>query len=84
MRLWFLQSEDYFKRNTNQCRSEQDRIKYALKRVNGEDVVVFASTYRNKMTGELAHLKIEVMNFERHSEGSASYDFLSHMREKHS
>jgi len=30
VKLWLLQCEDYFKRNPNQWRSDQDRIKYAL------------------------------------------------------
>lgn len=36
-----------------------DRIKYALGRMEGEDVSAFALTYLKKMTGELGHLKIE-------------------------
>ena len=58
VKLWLLQCEDYFKRNPNQWRSDQDRIKYALGRMEGEDVSAFAFTYRNKMTGELGYLKI--------------------------
>jgi len=63
VKLWLLQCEDYFKRNPNQWRSDQDRIKYALGRMEGEDVSAFAFTYRNKMTGELGHLKIEGYEF---------------------
>jgi len=59
VKLWLLQCEDCFKRNPHQWRSDQDRIKYALGRMEGEDVSAFAFTYRNKMTGELGHLKIE-------------------------
>jgi len=58
-----LQCEDYFKRNPSQWRSDQDRIKYALGRIEVEDVSAFAFTYRNKMTGELGHLKIEGYEF---------------------
>jgi len=63
VKLWLLQCEDYFRRNPNQWRSDQDRIKYVLGRMEGEDVSVFAFTYRNKMTGELGHLKIEGYEF---------------------
>ena len=63
VKLWLLQCEDYFERNPNQWRSDQDRIKYALGRMEGEDVSAFAFTYRNKMTGELGHLKIEGYKF---------------------
>jgi len=63
VKLWLLQCEDYFKRNPNQWRSDQDRIKYALGRMEGEDVSSFAFTYPNKMTGELGHLKIEGYEF---------------------
>jgi len=44
VKLWLLQCEDYFKRNPNQWRSDQDRIKYALGRMEGEDVSAFAFT----------------------------------------
>jgi len=63
VKLCLLQCEDYFKRNPNQWRSDQDRIKYALGRMEGEDVSAFAFTYRNKMTGELGNLKIEGYEF---------------------
>ena len=63
IKLWLLQCEDYFKRNPNQWRSDQDQIKYVLGRMEGEDVSAFAFTYRNKMTGELGHLKIESYEF---------------------
>ena len=59
IKLWLLQCEDYFKRNPMQWKSEQDRIKYPLGRMEGEDVLAFALTYRKKMTGEVGHLKIE-------------------------
>ena len=59
IKLWLLQCEDYFKRNPRQWLSDQDRIKYALGGMEGEDVSAFALTYRKKMTGELGHLKIE-------------------------
>src|SRR6195952_212416 len=59
IKLWLLQCEDYFRRNPNQWTLDQDRIKYALSRMEGDDVSAFALTYRKKMTGELGHLKIE-------------------------
>jgi len=58
MGLWLLQCEEYFKRNSNQGRSHHDCIKYALGRMGGEKVLAFAFTCRNKMTGELGHLRI--------------------------
>ena len=59
IKLWLLQCEDYFKRNPMQWKAEQDRIKYALGRMEGEDVLAFALTYRKKITSELGNLKIE-------------------------
>jgi len=63
VKLWLLQCEDYFKRNPNEWSSDQDRITYALGRMEEEDMSAFAFTYRNKMTGELGHLKIEGYEF---------------------
>ena len=59
IKLWLLQCKDYFKRNPMQWKLDQDRIKYALGRMEGEDVSSFALTYRKKMTVELDYLKIE-------------------------
>ena len=59
LKLWLLQCEDYFKWNRMQWKSDQDRIKYALGQMEGEDVSAFALTYRKKMTSELGYLKIE-------------------------
>ena len=42
-----------------QWKSDHDRIKYALGRMEGEDVSAFALTYRKKMAGELVHQKIK-------------------------
>ena len=42
--LWLFQREDYFKRNPNQWRSDQDGIKYARGRKEGEDMSAFAFT----------------------------------------
>jgi len=63
VKLGLLQCEDYFKRNLNQRGSDQDQIKYALGRMEREDVSAFAFTYWNKITGELGHLKIEGYEF---------------------
>jgi len=63
VKLWSLQWEDYFKRNLNQWRSDQDQIKYARERMEGEDVSAFVFTNRNKMTGELGPLHIEGYEF---------------------
>ena len=59
IKLWLLQCEDYFEQNPMQWKSDQDRIKYAVGRMEGEDVSAFSLTYQNKMTVELGHLKIE-------------------------
>jgi len=45
VKLWLLQCEDYCRRNPNLCRLDQDRIKYALGRMKGEDVSAFAFTF---------------------------------------
>ena len=43
---------------------DQDRIKYPLSRMEGEDISAFALTYRKKMTGELGHLKVKRIRIE--------------------
>ena len=63
IKLWLLQCQNYFKRNLNQWRLNENRIKYALGRMAEEDVSAFAFTYGNKMTGELGNLKIEGYKF---------------------
>jgi len=63
IKLWVLKYKDYFKRNSNQWRAYQDRIQYALTRMEGEEVSAFSFPYRNKMTGELGHVKIEGYQF---------------------
>ncbi|PUU82446.1 hypothetical protein B9Z19DRAFT_1120776 [Tuber borchii] len=56
---WLLQCEYYFGQNPNQWKSDQDRIKYALGKMDGKDVSAFTLTYQMKMTRELGYLKVE-------------------------
>ena len=44
--------EDFFGRNAWQWEEEEERIKYALRMMEGSAVTPFAITYRKKVTGE--------------------------------
>jgi len=49
--------QDYFERNSHQWTREVDRIKYAMGRIEGDDVAPFTDTYRKKMSGALGYKK---------------------------
>jgi len=49
--------QDYFKRNSHLWAIEVDRIKYALGRMEGDDVAPFKDTYRKKMSQALGYKK---------------------------
>ena len=53
VRFWLTHRKDFFDRNPSQWRIEADTIKYALSKMKGNQVLSFAMTYRNQMTGEL-------------------------------
>jgi len=53
IRFWLTSGQHYFSRNLCQWQDEADCIKYVLSKVKGSQVVSFAMTYRNQMTGEL-------------------------------
>jgi len=45
--------QDFFERNSHQWTMETDRIKYAMGRMEEDDVAPFTDTYRKKMSGAL-------------------------------
>jgi len=49
--IWLMAVQDYFERNTNLLTEVVDRIKYALGRMEGDDVAPFKDTYRKRMSG---------------------------------
>jgi len=49
--------QDYFERNSHLWTIEVDRIKYALGRMEGDDVAPFKDTYWKKMSGALGYQK---------------------------
>ena len=57
IRFWLSRCQDYFDRNKLQWREESDKIKYALRKMQGATVTPFAMAYRNQMTGELGYTR---------------------------
>jgi len=55
MRL--LTCTDYFGQISWQWEDEVQRIRYAIRRMEGEQVALFALTYRRQMTGDLGYTK---------------------------
>jgi len=55
--IWLMVVQDYFERNSHLWTMEVDRIKYALGRIEGDDVAPFKDTYRKKMSGALGYKK---------------------------
>jgi len=51
--MWLLTCTDHFGRNSGQWQHEAQRIRYAISRMEGTDLALFALTYRRQMTGEL-------------------------------
>jgi len=49
--------QDYFERNSHQWTMEVDQIKYAIGRMEGDDVAPFTDTDRKKILGALAYKK---------------------------
>jgi len=49
--------QDYFKRNGHLWTKEVDQIKYAMGRMEGDDVAPFTDTYRQKMSGAFGYKK---------------------------
>jgi len=56
---WLLACEDYFARNPTYWIKEEDKIIYAIGRMEGKEVAPFAVAYRKQMTGELGFHKQE-------------------------
>jgi len=59
IQFWLTTCKDFFYRNPYQWQDEADHIKYGLSKLKGAQVVSFAMTYRNQMTGELGHIRQE-------------------------
>jgi len=57
IRIWLMAVQDFFERNSHQWTMETDRIKYAMGRMEGDDVAPFTDTYRKKMSGALGYTK---------------------------
>jgi len=57
IRIWLIAVQDYCERNSHQWTMDVDRIKYAMGRMEGEDVAPFTDTYRKKMSGALGYKK---------------------------
>ena len=59
VKVWLLACEDYFARNPTYWMKEEDKIIYAIGRMEGKEVAPFALAYRKQMTGELGFQKQE-------------------------
>ena len=57
IRIWLMAVRDCFERNSHQWTMEVDQIKYAMGRMEGDDVAPFTDTYRKKMSGALGYKK---------------------------
>ena len=55
--------KDFFERNAWQWEEEEERIKYALRMMDGNAVTPFAITYCKKMTGDFGSQKMRAMTF---------------------
>ena len=63
IRMWLLTCTDYFGRNSWQWESEAQRIRYAIRRMDGKEVAPFALTYRRQVTGEIGYTRQEGCEF---------------------
>jgi len=59
VKVWLLACEDYFARNPTYWMKEEDRIIYAIGRMEGKEVAPFVLAYRKQITGELGFQKQE-------------------------
>ena len=59
VKVWLLACEDYVARNPTYWMKEEDKIIYAIGRMEGKEVAPFALAYRKQMTGELGFQKQE-------------------------
>jgi len=59
VKVWLLACEDYFARNPTYWMKEDDKIIYAIGKMEGKEVAPFALAYRKQMTGELGLQKQE-------------------------
>jgi len=61
--MWLMTCTDYFGRNSWQWEDEAQRIRYAIRRMDGKEVAPFALTYRRQMTGEIGYTRQEGYEF---------------------
>ena len=59
IRMWLLTWTDYFVQNSWQWENEAQRIRYAISRIDGNQVALFALTYLWQMTGEIGYTRQE-------------------------
>jgi len=57
IRIWLMAVQEYFERNSHQWTMETDRVKYAMGRMEGDNVAPVTDTYRKKMSGALGYRK---------------------------
>jgi len=63
IRMWLMPCTDYFGRNSWEWEDEAQRIRYAISRMDGKEVVPFALPYRRQMTGEIGYTRQEGYEF---------------------
>jgi len=63
IRMWLLTCTDYCGRNSWEWEDEAQRIRYAISRIDGKDVALFALTYRRQMTREIGYMRQEGYDF---------------------
>jgi len=63
IRMWLMTCTDYFGRNSWQWEDEEQRIRYAVSRMDGKEVAPFALTYRRQMTGVIGYTRHEGYEF---------------------
>jgi len=59
VKVWLLACEDYLARNPTYWMKEEDKIIYAIGRMEGKEVAPFALAYRKQITGKLGFQKQE-------------------------
>jgi len=59
IRLWLLTCMDYFGRNSWQWENVAQQMRYAISRMDGKEVALFALTYRRQMTGGIGYTRPE-------------------------
>jgi len=63
IRMWLLTCTDYLGRNSWQWENEAQRILFAISRMEGTEVALFALTYPQQMTREIGYTRQEGYEF---------------------